>query len=133
MQYLILAFVITPIIELYLLIKIGSLIGAFNTIMLVVLTGIAGALLARSQGLAVLNKINSDLESGSMPAEALIYGLFILVGGLLLITPGIITDIIGFIFVIPHTREVVKKYIKNKLRTMARDRNSINIRYFSRF
>ena len=60
MQYLILAFVITPIVELYLLIKIGVLIGAFNTIMLVVLTGIAGALLARSQGLAVLNKINSD-------------------------------------------------------------------------
>lgn len=133
MQYLILAFVATPIIELYLLIKIGSMIGAFNTIMLVVLTGIAGALLARSQGLAVLNKINSDLESGSMPAEALIDGLFILVGGLLLITPGIITDIIGFIFVIPHTREVVKKYIKNKLKTMARDKNSINIKYFSRF
>ncbi len=133
MQYLILAFVITPIVELYLLIKIGGLIGAFNTIMLVVLTGIAGALLARSQGLAVLNKINSDLESGSMPAEALIDGLFILVGGLLLITPGIITDIIGFIFVIPHTRAMVKKYIKNKLKTMARDRNSINIRYFSRF
>lgn len=133
MRYLILAFIITPIVELYLLIKIGTLLGAFNTIMLVVLTGIAGALLARSQGLAVLNKINSDLESGSMPAESLIDGLFILTGGLLLITPGIITDIIGFIFVIPHTREVVKKYIKNKLRTMARDRNIINIRYFSRF
>ncbi|MCK4463054.1 MAG: FxsA family protein, partial [Candidatus Omnitrophica bacterium] len=81
MQYIILAFVITPVVELYLLIKIGVLIGAFNTIMLVVLTGIAGALLARSQGLAVLNKINSDLESGSMPAESLIDGLFILVGG----------------------------------------------------
>ncbi len=133
MQYLILAFVITPIAELYLLIKIGALIGAFNTIMLVVLTGIAGALLARSQGLAVLNKINSDLESGSMPAEALIDGLFILVGGLLLITPGIITDVIGFIFVIPRTRAMVKKYIKNKLKTMARDKNSINIKYFSRF
>lgn len=133
MRYLILAFIITPIVELYLLIKIGTLLGAFNTIMLVVLTGIAGALLARSQGLAVLNKINSDLESGSMPAESLIDGLFILTGGLLLITPGIITDVIGFIFVIPHTREVVKKYIKNKLRTMARDRNIINIRYFSRF
>ena len=130
MQYLILAFIITPIVELYLLIKIGVLIGAFNTIMLVVLTGIAGALLARSQGLAVLNKINSDLESGIMPAESLIDGLFILIGGLLLITPGIITDVIGFIFVIPYTREVVKKYIKNKLKTMARDRNIINIRYF---
>ncbi len=130
MQYLILAFVITPIVELYLLIKIGVLIGAFNTIMLVALTGIAGALLARSQGLAILNKINSDLESGSMPAESLIDGLLVLVGGLLLITPGIITDIIGFIFVIPHTRGMVKKYIKNKLRTMARDRTGIHIRYF---
>ena len=133
MQYLILAFVITPIVELYLLIKIGTLIGAFNTIMLVVLTGVGGALLARSQGLAVLNKINSDLQSGNMPADSLVDGLFILVGGLLLVTPGIITDIIGFVFVIPHTRKAIKKYISNKLRTMARHRNSINIRYFSRF
>ena len=130
MQYLILIFVITPLIELYLLIKIGSLIGAFNTIMLVVLTGIMGAILARSQGLAILSRINSDLEAGIMPGEPLIDGLFVLVGGLLLITPGIITDIIGFVFVIPYTREIVKKYIKNKLKYMARNRTVINIRYF---
>ena len=76
MHYLILIFVITPLVELYLLLRIGTLIGAFNTIMLVVLTGIMGAFLARSQGLAILNKINNDLEAGIVPAESLIDGLF---------------------------------------------------------
>jgi len=130
MQYLLLLFIITPIVELYLLIKIGSLIGAFNTIMLVLLTGIIGALLARSQGLLVLSKINRNLQSGIVPAEHMVDGLFILVGGLLLITPGVITDIVGFMFVIPHTRSLVKTYLKKKLNSMARDRSAINIKYF---
>jgi len=129
MQYLILIFVAIPVVELYLLIKIGTFIGAFNTIMLIALTGIAGAFLARSQGLLILNKINSDLESGVMPGDSLIDGLFVLVGGLLLITPGVITDIIGFIFVVPGTRAILKKYIKNKLASMARTRTVIRMRY----
>jgi len=130
MQYLIILFVITPILELYLLIKIGSIIGAFNTIMIVLITGVMGAMLARSQGLTILNKINSNLHEGIVPAEPLVDGLFVLVGGLLLITPGMITDIIGFAFVMPYTRGLVKSYFKNKLSSMARDRNAIDIRYF---
>jgi len=121
-------FVAMPIIELYLLIKIGAYIGALNTIMIVVLTGVVGAILARSQGLTILNNINNELQAGIMPGESLIDGLFVLVGGLLLITPGVITDIIGFIFVIPATRAIVKEYIKGKLESMARTKTIIRIR-----
>ena len=96
------------------------------------MTGIVGAFLARSQGLAIFNRINRDLQVGIVPAESLIDGLFVLVGGLLLITPGVITDVIGFILVIPSTRGIVKTYIKSKLKSMARDKTTINLKYFSR-
>ncbi len=131
MSYLFLLFVLTPVVELYLLIKVGSYIGALNTILIVIFTGIAGAYLARSQGIRILNKINDDLSSGLIPAESLIDGLFVLIGGILLITPGIITDIIGFLLVIPATRAILKRYLKAKFKEMAQNRTVINVRYFN--
>ena len=128
MQYLLFLFIILPLMELYLLIKIGVVIGAFNTIFLIVSTGVIGAYMARGQGLMILSKINHELSHGEMPSESMVDGLFVLVGGVLLITPGIVTDIAGFIFVIPETRKYIKKYLKKKFRYMARHHHTMDIR-----
>jgi UPF0716 protein FxsA len=132
MIYLLLIFILTPLVELYLLIKLGMIIGALNTVLLVILTGFLGALLARSQGFKIFKRINDELEQGIIPSEALIDGFFVLVGGLLLITPGILTDIVGFLLVIPYTREPFKSYIKYKLKDMADRRSGMHFRYYYR-
>ncbi|MGO1652510.1 FxsA family protein [Senegalia sp. (in: firmicutes)] len=111
---LILLFTIIPIVELFLLFKIAEITSGFTTILLVILTGILGAYLAKSEGRLILMRIKTDLNRGQMPANELINGLCVLVGGALLLTPGIITDIIGFSLVIPLTRMAFKRYIKAK-------------------
>ncbi|MGO1368623.1 FxsA family protein [Senegalia sp. (in: firmicutes)] len=111
---LILLFTIIPIVELFLLFKIAEITSGLTTILLVILTGILGAYLAKSEGRLILMRIKTDLNRGQMPANELINGLCVLVGGALLLTPGIITDIIGFSLVIPLTRMAFKRYIKAK-------------------
>jgi UPF0716 protein FxsA len=116
---LILLFTITPLVEFYILIKIGTIIGAGATILIVLLTGILGGILAQAQGLRVIQQLMSDLGEGIFPAEPLWNGLFVLIGAVFLITPGLITDLLGFFCIIPFTREpikkLVKKYIGHKL------------------
>ena len=123
-------FTFVPIIELAILIEIGSRVGTFHTIMLIITTGIVGALLAQSQGLAVIRKIQEELTFGRPPAGELVDGLFVLVGGLLLVTPGIITDIVGFVFLLPITRSFIKQWlimkIKSNISRGNRDFTSIN-------
>jgi len=85
---LIIIFVLTPVIELFLLIELGRMIGTWNVIVIVVVTGVAGAMLAKSQGLSVLRDIQVDLANGILPADRLFDGALVLVGGVLLITPG---------------------------------------------
>ncbi len=109
--YLILCFTIVPVVELAVLLKAGRIIGVLNTIAIVILTGIVGALLARSQGIMILQKIREDLEKGMMPGDKLIDGALILCGGILLLTPGFITDFAGFITLVPFTRHYVKRWI----------------------
>lgn len=116
--YLILLFITVPIVELAILIKVGQYIGVLNTVSIVIGTGIAGALLAKSEGLKTLQGIQRDLELGILPSERLLDGLFIFSGGLLLLTPGLITDLIGFLFLIPYSRSFVKEWIRNKFRRM---------------
>ena len=102
-------FIVVPVLELYVLIETGRLIGVGATVGLIVLTGFAGAWLARSQGLEILQKIQHDTANGQMPAQTLIDGALVLVGGLLLLTPGFFTDALGFSFLIPVTRELWRK------------------------
>ena len=101
---LLLLFVFLPMIELYLLIMLGARIGPMPTIGLIVLTGIIGASLARQQGISTLAKIQSELKEGRAPTKELIEGAMILVGGLVLLTPGILTDLFGFAMMIPSIR-----------------------------
>ena len=106
---LILVFTIVPLIELAILIYLGTIIGALYTILIVVVTGILGAVMTRYQGMVTLSKIRSNIENGIIPANELFDGALILAGGLLLLTPGIITDIIGFALLVPYTRRIVRR------------------------
>ena len=113
--YLVLLFTVVPIFELYLLIRVGQYLGAFTTVMIVIFTGIFGAFLAKMEGLRVLYGVQRDLQEGKMPTSQLLDGLLILIGAVLLITPGLLTDVVGFILVIPSTRALLKVWLKNKL------------------
>jgi UPF0716 protein FxsA len=113
---LILLFTIIPMIELYLLIQIGKHLGALTTVMMVFITGVVGGLLAKSQGLSIYRHIRRDLQEGIVPTESLLDGLFILIAGALLITPGLLTDIVGFLIIIPISRQWLKKRLAKKFR-----------------
>ena len=113
---LILLFTVIPLIELYLLIQVGRYLGPFQTIMIVLITGIIGGLLARSQGLSVQRQIRVDLQNGIIPTDSLIDGLFILIAGAMLITPGMVTDVFGFVLMIPFFRGWLKKWVKDILK-----------------
>jgi UPF0716 protein FxsA len=97
-------FIILPIAEMAVLIQVGGMIGVLNTVGLVLLTAVIGAALLRQQGLATLLKANQRLNSGELPAKEVAEGLILAVGGALLLTPGFITDTIGFLCLIPVTR-----------------------------
>ena len=112
--YLILLFTLVPLVELAILIRIGQHMGVAYTIGIVLLTGVAGAYLAKMQGLITLSKIQEDINQGIMPADKLFDGVLILCSGILLLTPGLLTDIIGFIGLLPLTRNLLKQWIKAK-------------------
>jgi len=108
---LLLIFILTPMVELFLLIEIGKAIGTLEVILLTIATGIAGAALAKSQGISLLKKIQREMAEGRVPAANLVDGLMILMGGILLLTPGVLTDAFGFLFLIPWTRVFLKKLL----------------------
>ncbi|MFW6270205.1 MAG: FxsA family protein [Bacillota bacterium] len=113
---LLLIFAIVPLIELALLIKLGGYIGLLPTILLVGGTGVIGVTLARKQGYHVVNKVKASLDRGEMPTDDLIGGLLILIGGAMLLTPGLITDVTGFSLIIPGSRNYFVRFTKNKFR-----------------
>lgn len=101
---LLILFTCVPILEIYVLLEAGRQIGLSATILLILLTGIAGAWLARTQGVEILRRIQLEMAEGRMPAEALLDGAMILIGGVLLLTPGFCTDLLGFTFLAPFSR-----------------------------
>jgi len=108
---LFLVFIFVPVIEIYVLLSVGSLIGLWPTIGLILATGIAGAQLARVQGISVLFSIQQELAQGRMPTSELIDAAMILAGGLLLLTPGFCTDLLGFLLLAPFSRKPLKQYL----------------------
>ena len=128
--YLILLFVAVPIVELALLIKIGQYIGVGYTLAIVILTGVAGAYLAKMQGLLTLRRIQEDVNKGRMPADKLFDGVLILCSGILLLTPGFITDLIGFMGLIPLTRNLLKRWLRRKIEDMISQGKVITITKF---
>lgn len=107
MRFLFLLFVITPIAEMWLLIKVGGYIGALSTVALVALTAMIGIALLRQQGLSTLWRAQQRMESGELPAQEIVEGLLLAVGGALLLTPGFITDSIGFFCLLPGLRQLL--------------------------
>lgn len=97
-------FIVMPIVEMTILIKVGAVIGALNTVGLVLLTAVVGAALLRQQGLSTLLRVNQRLNSGELPAREVAEGLILAVGGALLLTPGFVTDGIGFLCLMPGSR-----------------------------
>jgi len=116
---LFLLFLSIPLLEIYFLILVGSLIGALPTVLLVILTAAVGAALARHQGLATLQRLQTTLARGELPAVELFEGVILLVGALLLLTPGFITDFAGLVCLIPAARRVLALWGMRHIKTGA--------------
>lgn len=110
-----LLFVLIPLVELALLIQLGGIVGFWPTLGLVILTGIAGAALARAEGLRTLAAFQRELAGGALPGQALFDGLAILVGGAFLLTPGLLTDVAGFALLLPPSRRLLQKWVRRWL------------------
>ncbi|MFO8173745.1 MAG: FxsA family protein [Gemmatimonadota bacterium] len=127
-----LLFVGVPLLELFILIQLGQVMGLWPTIGLVILTGLAGAALARLEGLRTLWRIQGELARGQLPGSALLDGLAILLGGALLLTPGILTDLVGFSFLLPPTRKFLLGRIRKSMERSIRA-GSIQVMHFGGF
>ncbi len=121
MGRLLLLFIALPAAELALLIEIGSRIGTVQTLLLIVVTGFAGAALARSQGLRVVREVQQRLERGEMPADSLVDGVLILLASALLVTPGVLTDVFGFLCLVPGFRAWVKRELVRRFERAVRE------------
>ncbi len=129
LTYLMTAFVVFPLIELWLLLRLAAWMGWAHTLSLVVVTGITGAWLARTQGLQTLRAIQRDLVLGTMPAPRLMDGVMILVAGVLLVTPGLLTDAVGFLLLVPAIRAFVRAWLRVKLERKLRD-GAVRLTFF---
>ena len=116
---LLLLFTVVPLLELFLLVKLGTVIGIGPTVLIVIFTGVLGAWLARWQGLGVLRRLSEDMAGGRLPTNALIDGLLILIAGAVLLTPGLITDALGFLLLVPQGRAMVRKAVAARLEKSA--------------
>mgnify|MGYP001156762703 CR=1 FL=1 len=114
MNSLLLIIILIPAIEIYLFIKIGASIGAFNTILLIFLTAFIGVYYARAEGLNTLNKGIKKMIKNEIPAYEMVSGALIAIGAIFLIIPGFATDLIGFLIIFPPTRKLIFKKFENK-------------------
>ncbi|MEM7310354.1 MAG: FxsA family protein [Planctomycetota bacterium] len=121
MARLLALFLLVPIVELVLLIQLGKHVGLGATLGLIVATGFAGAWLTRRQGLGTLARIQAELGAGSVPTDALIDGLLILLAGAVLLTPGLLTDAAGFLLLVPATRRRVRDAARGRLGRAVRE------------
>ena len=133
MRSLFLVFLVVPLLEIYFLIQIGSVVGAGWTIFLVVFTAMLGAFLVRAQGFSTLARVQTQLARSEMPAMEIIEGLFLFVAGALLLTPGFFTDAIGFICLTPPLRRGIIRYFikKGSFNTASMHQSGFQSTYYS--
>lgn len=115
MRWLFLLFVVVPLVELYLLLWIGSLIGFWPTVAIVLATGLLGSTLAKREGLKVWRAWRQSLETLTPPEQGVVDGVLVLVGGALLITPGVLTDAVGLLLLVPTTRGLVAARVRRAI------------------
>jgi UPF0716 protein FxsA len=108
------AFAVLPVLEIYVLIQVGTRIGAANTVLLVLASALIGAWLAKQQGMRTLLRIRENMSQGIMPAEELLDALLIFVAGAVLLTPGFITDALGLLILFPPSRNRFKRWLRKK-------------------
>jgi len=107
-------FAILPIIEIAILINVGEIIGGWNTVLLVIVSAFIGAYLVRQQGFSTLMQAQSKMQAGAMPGQEMAEGLLLVIAGVLLVTPGFVTDVLGFVLCLPITRPIIaKKLLKH--------------------
>jgi UPF0716 protein FxsA len=111
---LLILFIAVPVVELVLLIEIGQRVGTLATVGLIIGTGIVGASLARQQGIRTLARLRTDLDAGQLPAEPIVDGVLILLAAAVLITPGVLTDLVGFLCLVPACRRRLKRFLKRR-------------------
>lgn len=112
---LLLLFIFVPIIEIGLFIKVGGFLGLWPTIALVLITAFVGASLVRSQGLQTLMSVQNKLQQGELPAQQIVEGVMLAIAGILLLTPGFMTDALGMLILLPAPRAIIAKYLMGKM------------------
>jgi UPF0716 protein FxsA len=110
-----LMFIVVPILELIILIRIGQFFGLWPTVALVLATGLVGATLARMEGLRVLMQLQRELAAGRLPTQAMLDGISVMIGGALLLTPGVLTDAAGLALLFPPTRRGIQWWVRKRL------------------
>lgn len=123
MRFLFLLFALLPIVEIALLVNVGGIIGGWNTIGLVILTAFIGAYFVKREGIATLQTAQAKMQRNELPGKEMVEGLMLVVAGILLVTPGFITDVLGFMFALPGSRHVIasqlSKHMKLRVVTQA--------------
>lgn len=123
-RFLFLLFLLVPVVEIYFLIQVGKVIGAGWTIFLVVGTAVLGAYLLRLQGFNTLRRAQTSMAQGQLPAMEMLEGLCLLISGALLLTPGFVTDTLGFLLLMPPVRRALIKQMLSNSQVIFRQRNS---------
>jgi UPF0716 protein FxsA len=116
MYKLFFVFIVVPLVELWLLLTIGKYLGVAITILIIIATGIIGFTLVKITGFSLIMRMREKLAVGEIPSEEMVEGVLVIVAGALLLTPGFITDIVGFLLLIPPTRIMIRKYIVKRLK-----------------
>lgn len=114
-RILLILFIVVPAIELWGIITVGRIIGGWPTVLLIILTGMLGAWLAKKQGIQVIRTLQFQLARGEMPTQTILEGALVLVGSVLLLTPGFLSDIIGLVLLLPYTRMIIAHLLKKWL------------------
>ena len=126
MKIFILIFILVPVAELGVLLFSGQKIGVWPTLILLIVTGLLGSYLAKKQGINTIRKVQEQIQFGRVPGNEILDGLCVLFGGILLLSPGFLTDILGLILLLPFTRTLIKPFILKLLRKWI-DKNTFTI------
>jgi UPF0716 protein FxsA len=107
-------FILVPMVEIYVIIQVGHAIGALDTIALLVLVSLVGAWLTRHEGFVVLRRLRAQIDAGRAPTGELIDGALVLGAGVLMLTPGFVTDVVGLLVLFPPTRALLRRYLRRR-------------------
>lgn len=122
-RVLFILFIIVPIIEIMVLMNVGTLLGAWPTIAIVIITAWIGAKNVKQQGIATLQSVQTKMAQGEMPSDEIVAGLLLLIAGVLLVTPGFVTDFLGLLLLIPQVRKTLIQSVQQQLKTASAKSN----------